>query len=374
MGGLFVTSFGSDIELKRVAAMKGVRVNELDLLRFIAALAVVFYHCAFRGYAGHLSPVSYPLLAPVAKYGYLGVQLFFLISGFVILMTATSGSLRRFAVSRFVRLYPAFWVCCTITFLLSAAIGPPRWSVSLRQYAVNMTMLSGFVGVPSIDGVYWSLFVELKFYALVAAVLLIRQIEKVQLFLLGWLAVSAILEFLPPGAPRAFLIVDYAPYFIAGATCFLIFYRGLSPVRLGVVIASWGLAVVQAIRRLPEIETQNGTTMNRYVVAGIVTACFAVMLVISLRRSRRFGHKRWLLAGALTYPLYLLHQNLAYMSFEFGYPAINAFLLLVTTIAALIALSWAVHVLVEKRYSLALKGVVNRAIDWMQRMSTQARR
>jgi peptidoglycan/LPS O-acetylase OafA/YrhL len=360
-------ALGSDIEPGRAVATKAVRVTELDLLRFIAALSVVFYHCTFRGYAAHLSPVSYPLLAPVTKYGYLGVQLFFLISGFVILMTASSGSLRRFAVSRFVRLYPAFWVCCTITFLLSAAIGPPRWAVSLRQYAVNMTMLSGFVGVPSIDGVYWSLFVELRFYALVAGVLLIRQIEKVQLVLLAWLAISAVLEFLPPGAPRTILIADYAPYFIAGATCFLIFKRGLSPVRLGVVIASWGLAVVQAIRRLPEIETLNGTTMNRYVVTGIVTACFAVMLVVSLRRSRRFEHKRWLLLGALTYPLYLLHQNLGYMFLEFGYPAINAFLLLAITIAALLALSFAVHVLIEKRYARALKGFLNRALDRMER-------
>ena len=62
------------------------RVNEIDLLRFIAALAVVFFHYAFRGYAADdLSILPYPLLAPLAKYGYLGVELFFMISGFVIL-------------------------------------------------------------------------------------------------------------------------------------------------------------------------------------------------------------------------------------------------------------------------------------------------
>src|SRR3954467_14113203 len=53
------------------------RVNEIDLLRFLAALAVVFYHYAFRGYAAdNMTVMPYPLLAPAAKYGYLGVDLF----------------------------------------------------------------------------------------------------------------------------------------------------------------------------------------------------------------------------------------------------------------------------------------------------------
>ncbi len=94
------------------------RVSELDLLRFFAAFSVLLYHYTFRGYAaGDMSIMPYPLLAPISKYGYLGVDLFFLISGFVILMSASSGSLKRFAISRIVRLYPAFWVCCTVTFI-----------------------------------------------------------------------------------------------------------------------------------------------------------------------------------------------------------------------------------------------------------------
>jgi peptidoglycan/LPS O-acetylase OafA/YrhL len=345
------------------SAAKKIRVNELDLFRFVAAVAVVFYHCAFRGYAAHMSPVAYPHLAPVAKYGFLGVQLFFLISGFVILMTANSGGLQRFAVSRFVRLYPAFWVCCTITFLLCAAIGPPRWVVSVRQYVVNMTMLSGFLDVPSIDGVYWSLFVELRFYALIAVVLLIRQIERAQVFLLLWLAASVVLEFLPVRTLHTFLITGYSSYFIAGAACFLILSRGFSWVRLGMVMASWVFALLQAMRGLHTIEVTNGTTLNRYVVCGIITACFALMLAVSLRRTGWFGRRRWLMVGALTYPLYLLHQNLAYMAFNFGYPAIPPSLLLWITIAGLLALSWAVHVLVENRCAPVLKRALNRAID-----------
>ena len=86
------------------------RINEIDFLRFVAALSVVLFHYSFRGHAADdLSVMPYPVLETVARYGYLGVDLFFLISGFVILMTASSGSLKDFVISRAVRLYPAFW-------------------------------------------------------------------------------------------------------------------------------------------------------------------------------------------------------------------------------------------------------------------------
>src|SRR5689334_6048092 len=164
------------------------RVNEIDLLRFLAALSVVLFHYSFRGYAADdMSIMPYPLLAPAAKYGYLGVDLFFLISRFVIVMSASGGGVRRFVVSRAARLYPAFWACCTVTFLLSVAIGGSRYSASVGQYLVNLTMLSSFFGVASLDGVYWSLFVELKFYILVAILCLYNKVEGIQRFLLLWL-------------------------------------------------------------------------------------------------------------------------------------------------------------------------------------------
>src|SRR3970040_1048153 len=166
------------------------RVNEIDLLRFLAAFCVVVFHYAFRGYAADgRSDLPYPLLAPIAKYGYLGVKLFFLISVFVILMTAARGDLRSFAVSRFVRLYPAFWACCTITFIAIVLVGGGGYSASLTQ----------------------SLFVELQFYGLVAAVLLIGRIHQAQGFLLLWLAATVALKVVPIDALRFLLIADYSP-------------------------------------------------------------------------------------------------------------------------------------------------------------------
>ena len=121
-------------------AKTSLRVNELDLLRFIAAFMVVMFHYGFRGHAADgYSLLSLPTYATVSKYGYLGVELFFMISGFVILMTASSGSLKKFVISRIVRLYPAFWACCTITFIAILIVGDKRFTATFGQYLINLT-------------------------------------------------------------------------------------------------------------------------------------------------------------------------------------------------------------------------------------------
>ncbi|MBR8243087.1 acyltransferase family protein [Burkholderia multivorans] len=168
--------------------MKFSRIPELDVLCFVAAIAVVFFHYAFRGYAADdLTTMHYPALEPVAQYGFLGVHLFFMISGFVILMTAGDGSLKRFIASRASRLLPASWVCCTITFLVTLAIGRERFVVTWPQYRVNMATLGGGFGAHPNDGAYWSLGAELRFYRLVGILLILGQIRRAERWLFAWL-------------------------------------------------------------------------------------------------------------------------------------------------------------------------------------------
>jgi peptidoglycan/LPS O-acetylase OafA/YrhL len=345
------------------------RVNEIDLLRFVAALSVVLFHYTFRGYAADsLSEMPYPALAPVAKYGYLGVELFFLISGFVILMTASSGTLKDFTISRAVRLYPAFWQCCTITFLVTVLAAPAGMSVTLPQYLANMTMLSGFAGVPSVDGVYWSLFVELQFYALIAVVLTIGRIHQAQWFFLLWLVATLAMEAFPaPGKLRFVLIADYAAYFIAGAIAYLIWARGMSILRVAAFVAAWGLALCQSLESLPAIEEHYRTPMSGTVVAMTITSIFAVMFLVAARKTGALGRRRWLVLGALTYPLYLLHQNIGYILFNTGYPVVNPHVLLWGTLLLMLTAAFAVNRLVERRFAPHMKRCMEQAFDWLAR-------
>ncbi len=340
------------------------RINEIEFLRFFAALSVVFFHYSFRGYAAdNMSIMPYPFLSQFSKYGYLGVDSFFIISGFVILMTTADKSLKSFVVSRIIRLYPTFGICCTITFTVILLIGGSQYPASMLQYLINMTMLNEFINVPSIDDVYWSLFVEIRFYALVSVVLLMGLMDRVQIIIICWLMLALVLEALPIGILRRILIVDYAAYFIVGSTYFLIWSKGISFTRVVIVILSLGLALFESIKKLPAFEQHYNTTMNIFVVTGIITTFFFVMLLISLRNTGFLGSKYWLSAGTLTYPLYLIHQNVGFMIFNVAYPVLNPHLLFWGTIIAVVGIAYAVHSLVEKKVSLPMKKAINNLLD-----------
>ncbi|MBL8484418.1 MAG: acyltransferase, partial [Rhodocyclaceae bacterium] len=139
------------------------RLVEVDALRGIAALAVVFFHYTTRFdqlYPGYEPPsLAMPL-------GHYGVNLFFIISGFVIFMTLDRTSRPMdFVMSRFSRLFPAYWTAIVLTFVVTHQLGLPGKLVGLDTLLVNVTMIQGLLGFGHVDGVYWTLEVELLFYA-----------------------------------------------------------------------------------------------------------------------------------------------------------------------------------------------------------------
>lgn len=340
------------------------RVHEIDLLRFVAAISVVFFHYAFRGFAADgLSPMPYPALSHGAAYGYLGVELFFMISGFVILMTASGGSLRKFAVSRLVRLYPAFWVCCAITAMATLIFNQEPFSVNGRQFLINLTMLNGFFGVPSVDGVYWSLFVELKFYGLIALILLLRRIRQIEAILVAWLCISIANQFLKSGKLEYLLITNYAAFFIGGANFYLIWKNGVSVIRSLVIFFSWLLGCWTALKGVSVFPEIYGTTLETSNVLGIISCFFLVMLLVALRKTGIFLNRNWYVLGVMTYPLYLLHQNIGYMIFWVAYPAVNAHLLLFGTIFLMLLLSYGIHLVSERGFADLLRHSINNGLD-----------
>jgi peptidoglycan/LPS O-acetylase OafA/YrhL len=332
------------------------RLNELDLLRFLAALAVVFFHYAFRGYAkGDMSAMPYPLLAEPAKYGYLGVELFFMISGFVILMTASSNNLRAFFISRVVRLCPAFWVCCTLTFLITLAIGQPRYTADLYQYIINMAFLSDLLGVPQIDGVYWSLFVEIQFYLMISILLGFKKIDKIETYLVFWLMISATAEILGVEKLRSILITDYAAYFIAGATFYIIWAKGITPTRILLLMGALALANYTAIVWAELLESKYSTEYNPLIVCSTIIVFFVTFALIATNKTGVIGTLNWTALGALTYPLYLLHQMIGFMIFNIAYPTVNSHILLWGTIALMIGASYVIHKKVETPMARQIK-------------------
>jgi len=326
------------------------RFYEIDLLRFLAALAVVLYHYTFRGFAeGGYSPVEYPVLGEVFKYGLYGVQLFFIISGFVILMTATKRDAANFVISRITRLYPAFWVCVSLTAVFILLKGGDTFQVGLLQYLLNLTMISGFAGVEMVDGVYWTLLVEIKFYVLIFVLLLFGQIKRIEWFLAFWLALTAVSMIVPlPKIVNFLFLTDWSSFFIAGALFYLVRQSGLNLYRGAMLGVSLALSLGQNLREIKHLETLYSSDFSPLISSAVIVLCFAVFMMVSLGLTRGLSSQKLIKLGVLTYPLYLIHQNIGFMLFqEFG-STVNRYVLLIGLVSAMMIAAWLIHQLVEQ--------------------------
>lgn len=343
------------------------RLAELDLLRFLAAMAVVAFHylVAFASVWGERPSGLFAAVAPLAGLGILGVELFFMISGFVILMTAWGRGIGGFARSRFVRLYPAYWLSvaaiAALYGLTDARALNPR--LSPGEYAVNLTMLQRAFGVTDANGVYWSLWVELRFYLLMASLVLIGvTLRRCLVFMALWLAAAALAAAVTDPALASLLdlvvMPRYAPYFVAGMALYLIHRFGSSVTPWLFVAAGYALALRSALERVRgrvELAGKAAMPVEDWMVVAAITVIFALMAAVAL------GVLSWLRApalttlGGLTYPLYLFHSPTAVLLI----PALRDFLppwatATVTTLAA-IALSYAVYRFAERPIQALLR-------------------
>jgi len=97
-----------------------------------------------------------------------------------------------------------------------------------------------------------------------------------------------------------------------------------------------------------------------------------VMLLVALRRTGFVGRKNWLMVGALTYPLYLLHQNIGFMVFNLAYPTINAHVLLWGTVALMLGAAYAMNRRVERTCSSPMKRALDRFCVVLQGLTTRS--
>lgn len=150
------------------------RLDWIDTLRGIAVLFVFGLHSmldAQRHAAATGAVVRGLDLYATLTFGWLdfgkiGVGIFFIVSGFLIPVTLdkpSSSAMQRFLVNRVFRLYPAYWLSIAVLLIVT------RTELSPLQILVNLTMMQRFVGVPDLNGVFWTLQIELVFYTLCIA-------------------------------------------------------------------------------------------------------------------------------------------------------------------------------------------------------------
>jgi peptidoglycan/LPS O-acetylase OafA/YrhL len=302
------------------------RAWPLDILRIIAALMVLVQHWSIVG----LSDIfNSPGLTGIFSYGFLGVDVFFFISGIVITRSALNSTARKFTVSRFARLAPAY----IVVLLISIPVGLYTKDLRYEPSSIFSSLtFSEFVTQPQDDDLLildsWTLWVEIQFYFVIALLLLgfglwqILSRSKSNLTLTVfkivftiWLAFIALNAADASGIPKLLTLGGFATAFICGGlfgtiTNWNTLIR-LSPILLlATTLMFYGFydRSVNSSATIGNLDLQSTQVLVSVV---LVTVCLVSVLagLIVGPLPLRVAKVLTILALA-TYPLYLMHQEL----------------------------------------------------------------
>jgi peptidoglycan/LPS O-acetylase OafA/YrhL len=343
------------------------RVEILDLLRLLAALAVVIFHYTFRGAAGDdgFTTLSLPALAPFTKYGYMGVQLFFVISGFVIAYSAENRSAVEFGIARAARIYPCFIICMTLTFLATLAIGAPTFQVGLTHWLANLVIAAPALHRPFMDGAYWSLIYELTFYGWVVLLLATGWFRRhLDTIIVVWLALAVLNYGLHSLAIKHIFLTDQSGFFAAGIVIYEM-YRGRRDATVKLLLAlATVLAVGQSLEYAEGFREHVHAACSDAVIAMLALAAIALVALVLVVRNVPLPSRTIAAAGGITYPLYLMHQNVGYMIFNrIGGAVPFAFVVIGTTVA-MMTTAWLIWRFAERPGQQLLKRALRAMADY----------
>jgi peptidoglycan/LPS O-acetylase OafA/YrhL len=327
------------------------RVPGLDLLRLAAVAGVILYHYGFWGPTSHGVPqVAIPSVAAFAQYGFLGVPVFFTISGFVIAYSAEGRTPVGFSIARFSRIYPTFVFCMTVTFLTTLALGAGHFEVSLVQWFANLFIAAPALGQAYVDTSYWSLVIEIVFYAWFAVFMAMGLVpRRIDIIILVWLAITFANELtIDASIIEKLFIADDSGFFAVGLLIYE-YYRGRRDAALYSILAlSVGTAVFQALHALERLGVHPGSTFDKRIVVAVCV--LSITAIFAATRVRRIPLPAGLVIalGGLTYPLYLQHMQLGYVIFATLAPARNVELFTAAIIFSAVILSWLIWRFVDR--------------------------
>jgi len=326
------------------------RLELLDYGRFFAAIIVVLYHYTFNGIAnGKIVSITHvDSLVNFTKYGYLGVELFFMISGFVIFHSAKNRTPAQFAVSRATRLYPSYWFAVIFTSIFALYWGGDLMSVYPTQIIANFTLLQNYLGVGHVDGVYWTLVYEIKFYALVFFILIIGLQKHLNLIFMLWPVVM--LGAYITGYDYLPYLGGYFYYFAAGAL-FAILQINKSLKNVVSIIIAFILCLLYSTSAAVLKSESIGMNFSVYSVGLLIFAFFAFFAFQNTKKAQLLKLPFSKTLGALTYPVYLIHAHFGYMFISKYATEENKYFIYIVTISIVLSVSYFMHKVIEVRFS-----------------------
>jgi peptidoglycan/LPS O-acetylase OafA/YrhL len=304
----------------------GSRVAVLDGLRAVAILAVMAFHYGVRWTPPHSNTDLYPyhgffthlpLVGLVLNYGWAGVELFFVISGFVICMTLERcTTVWDFARRRLARLWPAMLVCAAITMAV-AQFGPDQWKVGSLSVVSSLLFIdpnlfgSWFhvTGLGWVDGVYWTLWIEVRFYIMAAILFAVFRKRFLPALIVMTVAsfVCGVRGLDYPQRPLAWLLLlpTFLPYFTFGVGLFRFSAgRKLTAEAAAALLISSTIIFAQGWL---SFDYPAGGPIGFAVVNALILTAF-VLFALGSPLVGPFGWGPLAKLGEASYSLYLIHS------------------------------------------------------------------
>jgi len=317
------------------------RLYILDPLRLVAAFAVVFYH-----YLPFVKNTSLGAFLAPFKFGYLGVIFFFMLSGFVIMASCQNRSAFQFALARALRIYPAFIACLFLTviilYLCAGITLPPLQIIS------NALIVNDYIGQPNIDGVYWTLQAELKFYACIFILSLCGLIKYWRVWLSVWLLAAISHHFLnQPFFLGWFIRPAYSFYFIGGVSAYLLSKEQDNKFALLLFFVALAFSCLKSFYQTSGF-VESANLLDSIVAASVVLVFFVFFFFLAMGKIQTPKKSYWILMGAISYPLYLMHNRAGKTLVNFFNDSVNIYYAIIFTLLIILLVSLFIHLFVEK--------------------------
>lgn len=336
---------------------KGTQILGLDFLRAGAALLVMMFHYFYWSWFQDPSmtqawPMSFQSFAPFFQAGWVGVEIFFVISGFVITYSSENISAGTFVRHRIVRLLPSVLICATLT---GIALYSEHWATLSTIVKLWLRSVTFWPKGPWIDGSYWTLPIEVSFYALVFLCLLTGRHRLP--FVMGTLGIISTVWEIFLGQryhPNAIFLLAHGCFFVFGVFLYEALHRGFTLARSAIL----AICFVGCLTAISHDHTK---------WAAPVWLIGIVVLVLSVKlntRAQEFAGARGATLirkiGLTTYPLYLLHDFIGgqiikglHQSAHLSYESAVLFSALIVISAAAIVMQYA-----EPRLAKQISGLL----------------
>jgi exopolysaccharide production protein ExoZ len=270
---------------------EGGVLKNLQGLRAFAAISVMLFHFAL------MPATNLPF-----KIGAFGVDLFFVLSGFIIAHSSTHSS-RHFLAHRLIRVLPPYWIATLLAVLPTLPVmglsGAGGWLVQSLVY------LPGPGGRPALIFVGWTLVYELGFYLLYWLALRLGT-RRAPLACIVLLAIFAFVPLHGRLGPWPLLLE-----FTLGICIYLAVERAnwlrAVPGAVGLVAAAAGLAMLLILPRLTGYKPDDYQSAWRVVTWGLPATAVLLGLIVAEKGGLAIRNRFALLLGAASYAIYLLH-------------------------------------------------------------------